>query len=617
MDGMTDTDAPGLLPLEEGGPWAALRVAASAADYAQAWLDLQARQLPQVRAGVVILGNATKGGYAPLAIYPPRTIIGPDLARTAEAALGEGRGVLRERPGLGEAGSACIAWPVMLDDALQGIAAFELAPGAEPLAVSARRLQWGTAWLELLVRRKVLVPPRRLAEAMDLGAALAEAPSLNLGLQGLVGELAALLSADWAAIGRMGQVETVASLAALSHRAAPQDRAALAEAIRAAMQEALDQRAAVALPAAGDTLLITRAHEGLAEVAGAQNGGLVSVPMPGGGDDAQAAGVLTLARAQPFAAEEVEFLRLLATWHGPLIALRQREEMGLLKRLSRSLRQTAATLLGRRRLGLKLLALAVLIGTAIGSSVEIQDRVSAAARLEGRILRAVTTPMAGYVAKASARAGDVVVKDQVLAELDARDLQVERARWIAERARWSQEYQRAFAAEDRGQVGVQKARIDEAQARMDVVDDLLTRTTIRAPMAGLVVNGDLDHMIGAPVQRGDVLFEVAPLDDYRVAIDVDERDVGQIAVGQTGQLLLTGLAELALPIEVTLITPISRPADGRNTFRVEARLAQASDLLRPGMQGHAKIDTARRPILTVLTEPARNWLALTWWRWSP
>jgi multidrug efflux pump subunit AcrA (membrane-fusion protein) len=205
----------------------------------------------------------------------------------------------------------------------------------------------------------------------------------------------------------------------------------------------------------------------------------------------------------------------------------------------------------------------------------------------------------------------------VLARLDDRDLKVELARWQAERDRWAQEYALALAKDDRAQVGITKSRIAEAQSQLDLVSDLLTRVQITSPIAGLVVAGDLDRLVGAPVQRGDILYEVAPLDDYRVMLDVAEGDVSLLAEGQGGRLILTGLTEVSLPLTISRITPVSHAAEGRNVFRVEASLDQGSDLLRPGMQGWAKVEVGQKRLLTLLTESAVAWLRLQAWRWLP
>ena len=105
-----------------------------------------------------------------------------------------------------------------------------------------------------------------------------------------------------------------------------------------------------------------------------------------------------------------------------------------------------------------------------------------------------------------------------------------------------------------------------------MIDDQLARTHLRAPLDGLVVSGDLSQSIGAPTERGQVLFEVAPLDAYRILLQVDEREAAEIAVGQRGNIVLAAFPTRSLPFLVEKITPVSIAREGRNHFRVEARL---------------------------------------------
>jgi hypothetical protein len=114
------------------------------------------------------------------------------------------------------------------------------------------------------------------------------------------------------------------------------------------------------------------------------------------------------------------------------------------------------------------------------------------------------------------------------------------------------------------------------------------------------------------------MFELAPLDAYRVILQVDERDIGEIAVGQQGQLALTGLPGEKLPIIVEKITPVATAEEGQNYFRVEASLAtETSPLLRPGMEGVGKVEIDRRKIIRIWTYKIVFWIRMFFWSWWP
>ena len=143
----------------------------------------------------------------------------------------------------------------------------------------------------------------------------------------------------------------------------------------------------------------------------------------------------------------------------------------------------------------------------------------------------------------------------------------------------------------------------------------LSRMRATAPFDGVVISGDLSQSLGAPVNRGDILFEIAPLDSYRVALMVDEQDIGSVAVGQEGQVVMRSGSESGLGLLVERVVPLAEPWDGKNVFRVECRLQDVPQYLRPGMEGVGKIDAGQRRLIWIWTHKFTRWLRLSLWEW--
>jgi multidrug efflux pump subunit AcrA (membrane-fusion protein) len=202
----------------------------------------------------------------------------------------------------------------------------------------------------------------------------------------------------------------------------------------------------------------------------------------------------------------------------------------------------------------------------------------------------------------------------VLARLDDRDLRLERRKRESQIVQLEKEYREALADRDRTQVSILRAQIEQAAAHLGLVEEQLGRTHVVAPFDGIILEGDLDRSLGSPVELGRVLFEIAPLDGYRIIIEVDGRDIVDVEVGQPGRLALASLPGRPLPLMIDRITPISTSADGRTYFRVEAVLEEPFAALRPGMEGIAKVDVGRRRLLWVWTHELLDWLRL--WTWS-
>ena len=100
-------------------------------------------------------------------------------------------------------------------------------------------------------------------------------------------------------------------------------------------------------------------------------------------------------------------------------------------------------------------------------------------------------------------------------------------------------------------------------------------------------------------------------------LQVDEREIRHVEVGQAGSLVISGLAGDPTPFKVVKVTPVATAQDGRNFFRVEAHLDQAPLRLRPGMEGVGKIGVGERRLWWVLTHSFTDWLRLTLWSWTP
>jgi RND family efflux transporter MFP subunit len=243
--------------------------------------------------------------------------------------------------------------------------------------------------------------------------------------------------------------------------------------------------------------------------------------------------------------------------------------------------------------------------------------ITADASLEGQVQRAVTASLQGYVVEARARAGDIVRKGDVLAVLDDRDLRLEQQKLVSQRGQVESERRAAIAEGNRARARILEAQGAQITAQAALINEQLARTRMVAPFDGVVVKGDLSQSLGAAVERGNVLFELAPLESYRVIMKVDERDIATVTVGQKGQLALSSMPNEPLELVVEKITPVSVVDQGRNYFRVEARAEGAIEKLRPGMEGIGKIEVEERKLIWIWTHKLTHWLRMWVWSWWP
>jgi RND family efflux transporter MFP subunit len=243
-----------------------------------------------------------------------------------------------------------------------------------------------------------------------------------------------------------------------------------------------------------------------------------------------------------------------------------------------------------------------------------EHRITARGELQPSQRRALVAPFDGYVAEAPLRAGDAVQRGALLARLDDRELGLEHLRLQTQLEQLASQSRQALGERDAAQARMLAARVAEARSQLGLVEAQLERARLFAPFDGVIVRGDLSQSLGAPVSRGDVLFEVAPPVGYRVVLRVDERDVRDVAVGQRGALVLAAAPESPLDFSVAKLTPISIAEDGANYFEVEAALDRPAAHLRPGMEGVGKISVGERALVAIWTRDAWTWLRLALWR---
>ena len=107
------------------------------------------------------------------------------------------------------------------------------------------------------------------------------------------------------------------------------------------------------------------------------------------------------------------------------------------------------------------------------------------------------------------------------------------------------------------------------------------------------------------------------MDAYRIILQVEERDIAQLKLGQQGELTLSGIPNHYMNVSVEQITPVSTAQEGRNYFRVEARLRDPSERVRPGMEGVGKVIAGERKLIWIWTHNMVNWVRLSTWKWLP
>ena len=613
---------------DNGAPeWQQLGDPRNESEYCAAWLALQCGRLTGVKSAILILNSAPDDITEVVATWPQQDLDLPDLLVLAKRALAEGRAVVSM--GRGDASGSPVQAVGLLVAVPLGtgrpIAVAALALSAASGATSlppesiAEQLKWGAGWLEGVrwarETRDSLSAGARSAVSLDVLALAGEHTRLQATAMAVVNDLATRLACDRVSIGLL-RPNGFVRVRAISHSANFKKKSRLVEALASAMDEAIDQNSSVAWPQLPSTEPATSFfHRALVKEIGSPDTQLLTVVLLANGNRPVGALVLERHRNDPFSLELLRLAEAIAALLGPFFALQVTADRPVAGRIANSVGSGLRLLFGPSHPALKLGAVAVLAALLAVSFVTMTFRVTAKTVLEGRTQRAAVAPFDGFLKSAPHRAGDRVRAGELLATLDDKDLALEKLKWRAELNKLQQKYRQALAKHDRTPLVLLTHQIDQAKFELALAEDKMARSRIVAPISGLVVTGDLTQTLGSPVERGKVLFELAPLDQYRLNIQVDERDMRFVELGQTGAVTLAGRPGRPIPFTITKITPVTSSEAGVNTFKVEARLDDIAVPLRPGLEGVAKIDTNSRSILWIWTHSSWDWLRLTLWKY--
>lgn len=234
-------------------------------------------------------------------------------------------------------------------------------------------------------------------------------------------------------------------------------------------------------------------------------------------------------------------------------------------------------------------------------------------------------------AKLSKLAGDGLVEGSRVAAINR-----ERARMEGQRGEIEAAIARASARTS--EVQLQKLTIDETarndaqrelrqvdaslaelRERQSAVEDRLTRTDIRAPIAGTVNELNV-ATIGGVITPAETLVTIVPADaDLKVEVRLRTTDVDQISVGQPVKLRFSAFNQRTTPELAGEITRVAAAAQydastGQAFYigdvSVDPAAAAKADLdLRPGMPVEVFVETAPMTPLAYLAKPFTDQLA--------
>ena len=288
------------------------------------------------------------------------------------------------------------------------------------------------------------------------------------------------------------------------------------------------------------------------------------------------------------------------------------------------------------------------VTTAKVEKIDLISKVTANGKIQARRKVDLSALVMGQIVNLAVKEGDKVNRGQLLLQIDRAqlaaqnagresavaamrsDLQAarsnsEQARLDYERARrnWEAkilseaEYQKAKSVYDTAQANLSatQQRLQESGANLAASRDSLSKTTVSAPIAGVVTylpvkEGEVT-VIGTMNNPGTQLLTISDMSEVEAVMMVDETSVPEVKVGQKANLNIDAYPNR--PFE-GLVTEVGSSPIAKNdpdllsltqgseaiNFKVKIRVVNPPETIRPGFSVTADILTGRKEGATAI-----------------
>ena len=182
-------------------------------------------------------------------------------------------------------------------------------------------------------------------------------------------------------------------------------------------------------------------------------------------------------------------------------------------------------------------------------------------------------------------------------------------------------------AADTSAISSAQRNLASAQATLDQANAKAAERTVTAPSSGSIV--ELNAKVGATVTGGMIMGEgdtsggkqcmqIADLSKMKVTVQVGEKDITKIAVGQSTNVTYPAFPDIVSQGTVTAIASVANAdssygGGGSVTFNVDILIESPDARLKPGMTAEVSVvtekldDVVMVPTMALMTEDGENY----------
>lgn len=167
------------------------------------------------------------------------------------------------------------------------------------------------------------------------------------------------------------------------------------------------------------------------------------------------------------------------------------------------------------------------------------------------------------------------------------------------------------------EIEAKRAAILSLEAGLEKLKQDLRNTQVYAPISGVVVTREPENLIGKYTAQGSAVLEIEHSGNFKARIQIKERDIAEIAIGQPVRLKVYGypgkqfngrIEHISSTVQSATIDSLLVPA-----IEVEASMEDPERLLKTGMNGIARIKGNQYTYLELIFRKIIHWFRIEFW----
>lgn len=275
------------------------------------------------------------------------------------------------------------------------------------------------------------------------------------------------------------------------------------------------------------------------------------------------------------------------------------------------------------------------VETAVVGHEDLQAKVAANGKVQAQKKVEISATVMGQVTKIAVKEGDRVTKGQFLLQLDAvnprsyaksfeagmkaltnelqsakANLELAKSDMARAEENWrakiisEADHQRAKTALATAEAAVAatQKRVDQAVAQLEGAQDSLAKTTVNAPIDGIVTAKRIEEgevaVIGIQNSPGTVLLTISDMSVVEAELEVDETSIPSVKLGQDALVRIDAFPNKSFNATVTEVgsSPLLKlTGEQAIRFKVKVQIKNPPEGIKPGLSCQAEILTGFRP----------------------